>query len=235
MATDWKAYQDETADFFRSIGLAASTDVTLKGARTTHDVDVFVTIDVAGFSVKWVVECKHWKSPVNKLHVIALREIVSDLGVDRGIILCEVGFQSGAIEAASLTNVQVSSLADLSRESRDAISSVKLRDLFDRANACRSRYWEIPKRIRIDKGLRPEMGDASNYSGASVVEVTEKYLTRAFRGLYPIQVDFFDRLRLCRPLPEYFANPGEVFSTFERVIIELEEKLDAAETTMKTV
>ncbi len=83
MATDWKGYQEETAEFFRSLGLSASTDVTLRGVRTSHDVDVLVTIDVAGFSVKWIVECKHWKDAVNKLHVIALREIVADLGADR--------------------------------------------------------------------------------------------------------------------------------------------------------
>ncbi len=52
MPTDWKGYQEETAEFFRSLGLSASTNVTLQGVRTSHDVDVLVTIDVAGFSVK---------------------------------------------------------------------------------------------------------------------------------------------------------------------------------------
>lgn len=186
MAVHWKEYQEETAEFFRSLGLAAATDVTLDGVRTKHDVDVVVEIDVAGFTVTWVVECKHWKDPVNKLHVLALREIVSDLGADRGIILCEVGFQSGAIEAANLTNVQVSSLAELSIESRDAIALARLRDLFDRTESCRKRYWDIPKAIRIDMGLRPDFGDGDIYTGAFVTEVAEKYLTRAFRGRFPI-------------------------------------------------
>lgn len=234
MATDWKGYQEETAEFFRSLGLSASTDVTLKGVRTTHDVDVLVTIDVAGFSVKWIVECKHWKDPVNKLHVMALREIVADLGADRGIILCEVGFQSGAIEAANLTNVQVSSLAELSIESKDAIASARLRDLFDRTELCRNRYWDIPKGIRIDTGLRPDLGGADVYTGAFVTEVTEKYLTRAFRGMFPITVDPFDTMRLSRPLPEILANPGEVLAAFDHIIVELEEKLNAAEAAMQS-
>src|SRR5271169_1004899 len=109
----WKDYQEEAAEFFRSLGLSATTDQTLQGVRTAHDVDVFVRIDVAGFAIKWIIECKHWKSAVTKLHVLALREIVSDLGADRGIILCETGFQSGAVEAANLSNVQVTSLAAL--------------------------------------------------------------------------------------------------------------------------
>jgi hypothetical protein len=110
MATDWKDYQEEAAALFRSMGLDATTDVTLQGVRTRHDIDVVVKSHHAGFDVTWLVECKHWKAPVSKLHVLALREIVSDLGADRGILLCEAGFQSGAIEAANLTNVQVTSL-----------------------------------------------------------------------------------------------------------------------------
>ena len=93
------------------LGLNAVTDVTVKGVRTSHDLDVLVTSHYVGFDITWLVECKHWKTPVNKLHVLALREIVSDVGADRGILLSESGFQSGAIEAANLTNIQVTSLA----------------------------------------------------------------------------------------------------------------------------
>uniref|UniRef100_UPI00214D0BDC restriction endonuclease n=1 Tax=Klebsiella pneumoniae TaxID=573 RepID=UPI00214D0BDC len=39
----------------------------------------------------WLVECKHWKNPVSKLHVLALREIVTEIGADRGILLSESG------------------------------------------------------------------------------------------------------------------------------------------------
>jgi restriction system protein len=229
MAANWKGYQEETAAFFRSLGLAASTDVRMQGVRTKHNIDVLVTIDLAGFIVRWIVECKHWKDPVNKLHVLALREIVADIGADRGIILCEVGFQSGAVEAANLTNVQVTSLADLGHTSRDAIASVRLRDLFDRVESCRARYWNLPKSTRIAKGLRPDLFDNEIYTGAFVVDVAEKYLTRAFRGVYPINMDPFDLVRLSRPLPTSFAGPDEVLSAFHPIINELEQKLDDAE------
>jgi hypothetical protein len=51
MADDWKDYQEEAAEFFRSLGLKSSTDVTMEGVRTKHDVDVLVEIDIAGLSV----------------------------------------------------------------------------------------------------------------------------------------------------------------------------------------
>ena len=87
MAENWNDYQEEVAAFFRSLGLEAQTNVTLKGVRTKHDVDVLVKSHHAGFDITWVVECKFWNSKVSKLHVLALREIVTDVGVDRGILL----------------------------------------------------------------------------------------------------------------------------------------------------
>ena len=107
---DWKDYQEEVASFFRELGLEASTDVKVNGARTAHDIDVLVKSHHVGFDGTWVVECKKWKNRVSKLHVLALRESVSDIGADRGILLSESGFKIGAIEAANLTNIQLTSL-----------------------------------------------------------------------------------------------------------------------------
>lgn len=183
----WKEYQEEVADFFRSIGLIAKTDVVLSGVRTTHEIDVVVDINIAGFDIKWIIECKLWKSPVTKLHVLALRQIASELGVDRGIILCETGFQSGAIEAANLTNIQITSLSALSIVSKEAVYAVRLRNLYDRMEVCRDKYWSIPKDIRIARGLRFDMGDSNMYSGARVVEISGDLLSKAFRGAYSIK------------------------------------------------
>lgn len=227
MAHDWQQYQEEAAEFFRSLGLAVSTNVTLQGVRTTHDIDVYVTMDVAGFQVKWLIECKHWQTPVSKLHVLALREIVADLGADRGVILCEKGFQSGAVEAANLTNVRVTSLAALAVSSKDAIYAVRLRELYDRTELSRERYWDIPKQVRIEKGLRPDVGGASMYSGARVIEFSREILARAFRGNYPIQVDPLERV-FDPKLPDSFNNPEDVVALLEPMLAELESKLDAA-------
>ena len=226
-AKDWKGYQEEAAEFFRSLGLNATTDETLHGVRTKHDIDVLVEIDVTGQPVKWIVECKRWKSKVNKLHVMALREIVNDLGADRGIILCETGFQRGAVEAANLTNVRVSSLAELSETSRETIASYRLNELFDRNAACRERYWDLPKSLRIEHGLRPDVGDELHYSGDRVVQFGEKFLGLAFRGAYPITIDEFDTLLLGRPVPKTMHSADEVLSVLEPLIEELEKKLDA--------
>ena len=167
MTKAWEDYQEEVAVFFRSLGLNASTDVKVQGVRTTHDVDVLVKSHHVGFDINWLVECKCWKTKVSKLHVLALREIVADVGADRGILLSETGFQSGAIETANFTNVQVTSLANVRETASNNIYSMRLRELYDRVEDCKDRYWDIPKAQRIEFGLRPDLCDSpidSNYS-----------------------------------------------------------------------
>jgi len=222
---DWTKYQEEAASYFRSLGLDASTDVTVKGVRTNHDVDVLVRSHHVGFDITWIVECKHWKTAVSKLHVLALREIVADVGADRGILLSESGFQSGAVEAANLTNVQVTSIGEMREIAGESINAMRLRELFDRVGICKDRYWEIPKKERIRVGLRQDVG-AYGYSGDRVVGLCTDLLTHAFRGTYPFQSETLEAFALFGR-DKYFGSPREVIDIVEAKITELEEKLES--------
>ena len=227
MDSTWREYQEEAATFFRSLGLEAETDVRLRGVRTAHDVDVVVRSHHVGFDITWLVECKHWKTPVSKLHVLALREIVTDLGADRGILLAESGFQSGAFEAANLTNVQLTSLTQVRASASNDFLSMRMRELHDRNESCKERYWEIPKQMRIQHGLRFDVGDWG-YSGARVVEYVADILSRAFRGLYPVTSET-PLSAVISALPKQFSSPEEVVATLEPMVLELEAKLEACE------
>lgn len=225
---DWSKYQEEAAEFFRSLGLDAETNSTIKGVRTTHDVDVLVRSHHAGFDVTWIVECKHWSTPVSKLHVLALREIVSDTGVDRGILLAENGFQSGAIEAAALTNVQVTSLAELTLSANRDILAMRLRDLLDRTMKCKTEYWDIPKSVRIEHGLRPDTADVG-YSGDMSIKVAEDLLMKGLRGIFPvtpdeIHVGVAPRL-VEQTIPSSIKSLGELVAIVSQIITRLEGKI----------
>lgn len=226
MATDWNDYQEEAAALFRSMGLDAETNVTMHGVRTNHDVDVVVKSHHAGFDVTWLVECKHWKTPVSKLHVLALREIVADLGADRGILLCEAGFQSGAVEAANLTNVQVTSLEHVRATAGGDISAMRLRELYDRVESCRQQYWGLPKNLRIDHGLREDVGEYG-YSGARAVELCLDLVSRAFRGTYPFQADALT-VFVEFGKDKQFSSAEEVIEIVASKVAELEKKLQVA-------
>lgn len=223
MASNWNEYQEEAAAFFRSIGLDAETNVTMEGVRTRHAVDVVVRSHHVGFDVTWLVECKFWDTPVSKLHVLGLRTIVLELGADRGIVLSESGFQSGAHEAATLTNVHVTSLATLRTTATAEIYSMRMRDLYDRTKECRRRYWAISKTERIRLGLRPDVPDVG-YSGDIVIQAAEALLAEALRGAYPFSVD---TLPVCVVLgtPQTCASPDEVLALVTPMIEDLEKRL----------
>ncbi len=222
--TDWHVYQEEAATFFRSLGLDARTDVRIQGVRTAHDIDVLVKSQHVGFEVTWLVECKHWHTGVSKLHVLALREIVADAGADRGIILCEKGFQSGALEAARLTNVQATSLAALRQSATEEVLAMRMRELFDRTAQCRERYWAISKQERIDRGLRPDSPE-SGYSGQLVVECAEHVLAKALRAVYPMTCDDMYTHVVLGGV-QTFTSPTEVVAAIGPLISELENLLD---------
>nr|WP_315595528.1 restriction endonuclease [uncultured Cupriavidus sp.] len=124
---DWRHYQEATAEVFRRLGCNAQVDYQAKGARATHDVDVYATFVRSGIPCTWVIECKLWKHRVPKEKVMALRGIIDDLGADRGILISEAGFQPGAHDAARGTNITlITSLEDFERTALAATTEVPL-------------------------------------------------------------------------------------------------------------
>ena len=225
MTAAWRDYQEQAAVFFRSLGMDAQTDVTVRGVRTNHDIDVLVKSRHVGFEVTWIVECKCWQTAVSKLHVLALREIVTDTGADRGILLSESGFQVGAKEAASLTNVHLRSLAESELEASAEVIAMRLAELNDRVQRCRTLYWELPKSLRIEHHLRPDTGEFS-YSGDAVVKLAENTLLNAFRNVYPFEADFMWRAAASMNFPEVLTSAEDVVAHLEPLVRELESKLE---------
>jgi restriction system protein len=232
----WSDYQEEVAAYFRDLGLNAETNVRLRGVRTVHDVDVVVRSDHVGFDMLWIVECKRYKGRVSKLHVLALREIVADLGADRGLLMAENGFQRGAKEAAQLTNVQLSSMSALRESSQQALGFAKLRSLQDRIDSCWERYWSLDKSVRIRHGLRPEVGAPHGYRGRAVIQASSAALNDAFRSGFPVAFDLHEaqwggigqKLPIAAGAP-WFNTPNELHDHLSALMTDLESRLDAAE------
>jgi hypothetical protein len=228
--TEWDEYQEETAEFFRTIGLEAETNVTLEGARTSHDVDVVVRSNIFGFDLLWIVECKHWKDAVSKLHVLALRQIVNDLGADRGILISESGFQSGAVEAANLTNVQLATLAELRLSTSTALGMARLRDIHDRVRKSHERYWDLSKPTRIEYGLRPDVA-ALGYSADSVMKAIEAALFSAFAQRIPVECHQPMDFAMIKIVDEEIFAAKTAFELSERLeplMADLENRLNSA-------
>ncbi|MFC5066382.1 restriction endonuclease, partial [Actinomycetospora atypica] len=89
---EWKRYQENVAAVLNAAGLQASTDVSVGGARATHDVDVYGMLRIGALDVTWLAECKLMRRRVEKSHVLTFREVMQDVGGDLGLVLSESGF-----------------------------------------------------------------------------------------------------------------------------------------------
>lgn len=147
----WKDYQEETATYYRDLGLSAETDALLKGARAQHKMDVVVRGHQPGVEFLWIVECKYWNRSVDKSVVTTLMTIVQDVGADRGIILSKGGFQAGATAQARNTNITLTSLEELRANTREeyieyqcAMLRQRCKAVVDRGNEGMEVVWETP-------------------------------------------------------------------------------------------
>ncbi|MDF9620331.1 restriction endonuclease [Pseudomonas entomophila] len=188
----WYQFQEDICSYFRSIGASAETNVTMQGVRTSHDVDVLVRTKYLGEDLVWIVEAKQWKSRVNKLQVLALRTIVEDVGADRAFIISEVGFQSGAYEAAESSNVKLKTYEELKIDTRHFVESEIIKAYKKRLELIEARYWSHKKSIRKKYGLRGEIWDFPvNFSGMALLQTAQAAIFSAETNDYPINLETF--------------------------------------------
>ncbi|MGL6633606.1 restriction endonuclease [Aeromonas veronii] len=187
---DWYEFQEVICEHFRALGADAQTNVTVRGVRTDHDVDILVKTKFLGQDITWIVEAKCWNSRVNKSHVLALRTIVDDIGVDRGFIVSKKGFQSGAIEAAINSNVKLKTFEELKSETKGMVETEIIKMYSKRQSLLEDRYWSHSKQMRIKYGLREDLFDYSmNFSGQLILIAARKAIMAAEDFNYPIVID----------------------------------------------
>lgn len=187
---DWYQFQEDICSYFQSIGASAETNVTVPGVRTNHDIDILVKTKFLGEDLTWVIEAKKWKKKVNKLQVLALRTIVDEIGADRGFIISEAGFQSGAFEACTNTNVKLKTFDELKIDTRELVEHEIIKTYVARLDFLEKRYFSHSKSIRVDYGLR---GDYCmpyyDFSATDILMTAQRALIYAEQKEYPIKLD----------------------------------------------
>jgi len=187
---DWYQFQERICNHFNSIGARAETNITVQGVRTTHDIDILVKTKFLGQNILWIVEAKKWNHKVNKLHILALRTIIDDIGADKGFIISEKGFQSGAIEASKDSNVSLTTLSELINETKHYIQEEIIQSYKKRLKLLETRYWSHSKANRKLYGLRGEIWDfPANFSGHNLLQTAHWAIQSAEKNEYPINLD----------------------------------------------
>lgn len=223
----WRQFQEETAEFFRSLGCSAQIEAKIIGARAEHKIDVWVRFTKFGLETKWVIECKDWNSAIPKEKVLALKSIVEDVGADRGILISAAGFQSGAVRACEKTNITLTDLDGMKETaSEDLIASILHR--------IESRAVEL--RYDLNNLYISERTGPNSVSSKPLPGVDGNVVMRAIGTLAVLEFGF-DRIRLKKPpYPVKFDDSGErqvVVDTLEGFVAAASEVIGEAELTLK--
>lgn len=204
----WFQFQEQIAAHFRALGAQAETNVTVNGVRTRHNLDVLVTTKFLGVDIKWVVEAKHWTSRVPKEKIFALRSILEEIGADKGFIISEAGFQSGAREAAENTNVSLMTLEQFRANTRKLVQAEMLRGFGERLVILHRRYWSHSKAIRIQYGLRSDVYDPfeTMFSGQELLGTVFDAIKFAEQNRYPIRAHGVSNIRVGEDVIENYVE-----------------------------
>lgn len=72
----------------------------IKAFDGEYEIDVFASFEALGTRIQVLCECKRYKNPVNREKVVVLHKKLDSLGAQKGILMTNNRFQSGAIQYA---------------------------------------------------------------------------------------------------------------------------------------
>lgn len=189
----WSEFQEAVKEVLnQQRGVCAETNKRIHGTRTHHDIDVYAEFTALGAPIKWLIECKLWRTRVPKEKVLAFHKIVEETGADRGLLIAENGYQSGAFEAAENTNVELVSFTDFERRVGEEVAISRLTGYIARLAVLRYRYWQHSKAVRKDYDLRLDpysMGGSvyEHYPINSIISIAEGVIDRIQLRLFPLK------------------------------------------------
>lgn len=94
-------------DFFFEMNYDAECEKPIQRVRGKKNADVWIQDPLASVNTTYLVECKHWNSPVDGDVVDTFRTFMQDSGANTGFIISKIGFQRGAYERAKFTNIHL--------------------------------------------------------------------------------------------------------------------------------
>ena len=77
----------------------------VKGGGGDYQIDVTAELTIFGATLRILIECKKWRRPVERDHMLAFAMKVQDTGSHKGMMFATSGFQKGAIDFAATRGI----------------------------------------------------------------------------------------------------------------------------------
>src|SRR5262245_21094884 len=110
--TTWQELEQLTAQAFDEMGYESKPHHQIQTVRGKVVIDVYAVKHSTPIPTVVLTECKYWNTAVNQGVVHAFGSICSDTGAHFGLIISKIGFQSGASETRTSTNIHLLNFAE---------------------------------------------------------------------------------------------------------------------------
>ena len=108
MESIWRSLEQRVAQYFARNGYIARTNQKEQGrSGLIHELDVLAEKRDAAGVHRVAVECKAWRTPIEKDVIYKLEEVMRDTGLSKGIIVSAGGLRAGARTAADQAHIEV--------------------------------------------------------------------------------------------------------------------------------
>lgn len=105
---NWGGFEELVKKLHETGDVTVERDVTIVGrSGVPRQIDVLLRHKQGLYDHLVIIECKYWKKPVERLNVDAMAAAVQDLNASRGVIFSSQGFQSGAVQFAKQTGIEL--------------------------------------------------------------------------------------------------------------------------------
>ena len=104
------------AGFFRASGYVVEQNVFMEGrSGGQHEIDVLARRADGITDIAVAVECKAWNQPIEKAVVSKLSYVLTDCGLQKGVVVSLSGWRSGAAQAARELGIDLWGPDDIAR------------------------------------------------------------------------------------------------------------------------
>ena len=206
--SNWKEHQNDVAEFFRKLGCKVQVGVKIPGARAKkNEIDVLITFKQYGFNIKWAVECKYWGRTVPKDAISEFKGKIDDIGINKGFVITEKGYQSGAKEVVRYTNVELLTFNQMKRIMRRDLHKIVGNRIIKRINKFRNKIFEMKNKERI----------LFNWVGVLTVEelnINQNKIPKRMQISYNGMISFF----YIKNINDYAKVMDKIFKIISKII-----------------
>src|SRR3972149_3192806 len=116
----WKKFEAFVAniqEYLTPHAKVTQNEFIMGKSGVNRQIDVVVRYNLGQFNMLIVIDCKDWKKPVDIGDIGSFTDLVEDVGANKGAIVCNAGFTSGALKRAQAKGIDLLKVADV--ESKD--------------------------------------------------------------------------------------------------------------------